>query len=251
MLAPIASPGPWPAASMKPKPRRSHATGPSWRRWLIREGGPWLSPLPAGRRRETARRRPGTGSPGHFGKDLVIDMEEQHIEIGSERLAVWPQGLKFKALVLRAPSSGRASPISRPPSTPARALEDDGRGPRPPPVRPLHGRHHVYRLERWDNPAMRLLNARAVELFKHATGADRGDRYGWANVYGRATTSSPIPIGAPRATWSTCSTRVTTGARPAINMPAGSASSTRGSPFAASPAPTDTHPPLRCSSPAP
>ena len=115
-------------------------------------------------------------------------MQDQHIEIGSQSLAVWPQGLKFKALdpegtIVRThfPDIEAYHPVLR------AALEAELARPE---THRQYGRSmggtKIYRLERWNDPAMRLLNARAVELFKHATGAEGGViDMGWANVYGR------------------------------------------------------------------
>ncbi len=59
-----------------------------------------------------------------------------------------------------------------------------------PETRRQYGRYmggtKLYRLERWENPAARLLNARAVALFKAATGAENGViDMAWVNVYGQ------------------------------------------------------------------
>lgn len=115
-------------------------------------------------------------------------MPDGFFDIDGESLAVWPEGLEVKAIdaqrtiqKTRFADTGATHPAFR------RALEAELAKPE---SRRQYGRSmggtKLYRLENWDNPAARLLTARALALFKAATGAESAAvDMAWVNVYGQ------------------------------------------------------------------
>ena len=114
-------------------------------------------------------------------------MAADFTDIDGTRLSVWPEGLEVKAVDgQRTILKTHFDDIDAYHPALRRALDEELAKPE---VRRQYGRYmggtKLYRLERWENPAVQLLNDRAVALFKAATGAENGViDMAWANVYG-------------------------------------------------------------------
>jgi hypothetical protein len=109
------------------------------------------------------------------------------IDIGGGQLPIWPKGqevrpLDDQGLVFKTRFADHEqyqgeliSAIERRRADPAVKAQ----------YKRALGGTKVYRLEDWDEPAARLINARAVETFKRAINSKEGHiDMAWANVYG-------------------------------------------------------------------